>query len=73
MKLPGIVIYKYIAVDRCWGFHGIKGKQVIFNAHSESVREKLLFQDSARHRWGSFLRHPFMSGMPGKKRRRAKL
>lgn len=50
MKLPGIVIYKYMAVDRCWGFHGFKGKQVIFNARSESVLEKPLFRDSVRHR-----------------------
>ena len=33
-----------------WGFHGFKGKQVIFNARSESVMEKPLFRDSVRHR-----------------------
>ncbi len=33
-----------------WGFPGFKGKQVIFNARSESVMEKPLFRDSVRHR-----------------------
>lgn len=33
-----------------WGFPGFKGKQVIFNARSESVTEKPLFRDSVRHR-----------------------
>ena len=35
---------------QCWGFPGFKGKQVIFNARSESVMEKPLFRDSVRHR-----------------------
>ena len=33
-----------------WGFPGFKGKQIIFNARSESVTEKPLFRDSVRHR-----------------------
>lgn len=33
-----------------WGFPGFKGKQVIFNARSESVLEKSLFRDSVRQR-----------------------
>lgn len=33
-----------------WGFPEFQGKQVIFNARSESVMEKPLFRDSVRHR-----------------------
>ncbi|MCI9533934.1 MAG: SOS response-associated peptidase [Lachnospiraceae bacterium] len=33
-----------------WGFPGFQGKQVIFNARSESVLEKPLFRDSVLHR-----------------------
>lgn len=33
-----------------WGFPGFDGKQVIFNARSESAMEKKLFQESMEHR-----------------------
>lgn len=32
-----------------WGFRGLHGKQVIFNARCESAMEKSLFRDSIRH------------------------
>lgn len=33
-----------------WGFPGFHGKQLIFNARSESVTEKRMFQESAKKR-----------------------
>ena len=33
-----------------WGFPGFSGKQLIFNARSESVMEKRMFRDSVEHR-----------------------
>ncbi len=33
-----------------WGFPGFQGKQVIFNARSESVLEKKMFRDSVQRR-----------------------
>lgn len=33
-----------------WGFPGFDGKQVIFNARSESALEKKMFQESVEHR-----------------------
>lgn len=33
-----------------WGFPGFEGKQIIFNARSESVLEKKMFKDSVEHR-----------------------
>lgn len=33
-----------------WGFPGFEGKQVIFNARSESVLEKRMFRESTLHR-----------------------
>lgn len=35
---------------QCWGFPGFQGKQVIFNARSESVLEKKMFRDSVQKR-----------------------
>ena len=33
-----------------WGFPGFNGKQLIFNARSESASEKKMFKESAEHR-----------------------
>ena len=33
-----------------WGFPGFDGKQIIFNARSESAMEKKMFQESVEHR-----------------------
>ena len=33
-----------------WGFHGFNGKQLIFNARSESALEKKMFKESVEHR-----------------------
>lgn len=33
-----------------WGFPGFSGKQIIFNARSESVLEKRMFRDGVEHR-----------------------